>query len=470
LEGKELESVKKQVLINMGMVQNSISWKYHSDLLDSLLFERDNSKECLIYALKSSGDNVKDDVRKLSDKALKNELKLITDERLMSEAQQTNDAEKISYEEAQSLMSNIDPTEAQQFQIDRALLVQRLGGDEDNSVITPNLIFNWLRDRKQGSIERMERYVQITRRSEAMNVNKKNLIDKISSADSTDLKLNPNLEIQLNSSRRKLTKFCSYDLPINETRITALCEIGIIALIDGNWHDSNSVMLIEIKQKICSNPVLLSLFGKGIASEDPKQWVKALNSILAENGFRVKNKRTRSDGQNQKRQYQYLPPTLTEAEKTDTRAAVEEADRLALIEAHWLQTERLEQGCNKAFDNKMEKMKDKISDYNFDKKSLILNEIPHYSEWATEAEIEAYDFMWNEAREHKRTTGEEGRCNEVMKAVRTDYEALQPTEILSLGKKSYSITKPLPRSCAEVVADIKAVSLSVPGNEDELDI
>lgn len=428
LSGDDLKVAKEQAIVNTGSVKNTISWRYHSELLDSLMFERDNSKECLVYALKEAGHDV-EIVQLSSDKAIKEELDSITDERLMMQSRQLCSAQKITFEEAQSLMGKIDHSDDEQLQIDRALLVHDLGDDENCDLINENFVFDYLKSRKKGDLEKMKRRIYLKRKEESKLMNQKNLTKDISNQLFDIERARLGLK-QVN----KQTKICAYDLPIDKIKLTALSDLGIVDLEDGNWHDAESPKLLAFKQKICSSSVLLGIFGNGIKSEKQTAWVPAFHDLLKEYGFRIESTQSRANGR--KRQYQYFLSEPGEAEKNAVRVKEKNADKLAVLEAQWIQSEKLEACVNKAFENRLQAIGAKPSDRDFDPKALLIDNVPHHYEWASPVDCDGIDFMHKEAIEAK----DIDKLKAVIDFVKALWEEVKPEETIAISKTGYTIT------------------------------
>jgi len=456
-----IKAVREKMMADAGMMKNSVSWNYHDELLDSLLFERDNSKECLIYALKEAGHDV-EIVQLPSDEMLSDELKGIKNDRYMELSDQTCAADRIPFDEAQSLMQKIDRSEDEQMQIDRSLLVRDLGGDEECSLINKEFVFSWLKDRKGGELLTMKRRVRLKRSQEWKTMNQKDLMEKVS-IDDLD---NEKSDLHFVDHTSKVLRFCPQDLPLEDIKLSALVDLNVAdLLVDNGWHDAGSPKLLKIVKTIADNPTLLGLFGRGFASEDSKQWLKALNTLLQEFGFRIENQRIRAN--DRKPQYRYSLSEPTEEEKDATRDKAEDADRLAVTEAQWLQSEQLEACVNKAMDNRLEELKEKgmnISDPNFDINSLILDGIPHHSEMElTEGEREAIESMHEEFLKAKGALKLD-KAKEVKQLLQALWAERKPDEVILVSKteiivraaverKSFEVAKELTSPLAEILED-----------------
>jgi len=479
LSDADVKKAKQKAFELSGMVRGSDTWNFFKNRLDNLLYERNNVAKCIKYRLRKAGNNVRE-IRLESDKEVTAKLKKITDDALKLQSNKVVSAANITKEDEKTLREKIDRSEDEQLQIDKYWMVKNLGGDADSPLINEHLCYDGLKERGHGDLRKMQKRVQLLRAGEYHQQCQRNLF-----LDSSNERKDYAVDSPELKRYRTMAKIWFSDLSLDRARFAALVDLVIWDLVDGEWHDSSSDRLLDLVERIKANPVFLSLLGRGFASKDPKQWMSALMKMLRDFGFRVDSQRSRLNAK--KREYQFFLSSAampTEAEKDEARKSLAEASGIceanqnssdsmealssyatdlekreekireckaknkadyehdmARLEANFIQLEYLEAGINKAFDITMENIGDKINDQNFDKDALLIQGLPHYLEWATKGETEAWDHRHKEARGISEDHLRRERIEELTVEIKATYKERNQEDVIAVSATGYSVTK-----------------------------
>jgi len=364
-DGENQTAILDHALKSLEIAKNSIHYSFTEAILEDLIHERRNSYDCLIEELRKSHDV--SEIEAESCDWERGENKIIGEEIREEESTRIFDAATIGIDEARELSKKLGKSEKERAEIDKAFILDRLPGIEESDLWNPELINHLKFEDRFKDVKKLERFWLTSNLTDAKLISQRSLAGSMSEDDQA---------VQF----KRLKNFCPWDIRSDFATCSAIADLGLLSLLDGEIYRADSLEIVAIVDAVKGSDDYLKLFSLK-ASESPMKIIAKIFDLIG-----VKSDSTRARIGGGKKCWQYSYYALSD-ERSDVLAeciSKRMGERLLTQEG-----ERYEAP--------------KDSDFDID--ILGIENVPNIKQWMSIADIANVELLWKAAIESLEESG-----------------------------------------------------------------
>jgi hypothetical protein len=299
-------------------VKGTQDYEHAREILDTLIHERRNSKQCLIEALHNAGHNVKEiavDIAQLTRELHKE----VRDQVKLERADQTFNAPVIDIDQARELARSIEKSTEEQFAIDRAFILDKLQGIENSELWKVDFV-KWYQEDRGDSVRQLERFHSLLWLEETKLLSQRSLAHNFSDDETDSIYHQQRVELGLKPVK-DLVSFIPWDVRSDYGMIATVQSLGMLQLLDGRQFTKESPEIVSICDQIRSSKEVQKALGLASIGRENIQLIQSIFDNFGISSKVTNSKKKDENGKStrqQERRYTFISP-LDESGKDSER-------------------------------------------------------------------------------------------------------------------------------------------------------